>query len=99
MPYERVQNPQQLTGLGFSLKPPAWLRNQIQQGVQQVEGSIQKAVSNAADSASKAITKATTPATPSPVDQVNSAVANIPGGWLTIAGVGAGLLLLLRRKG
>jgi hypothetical protein len=83
-----------LSGLGFSLKPPAWLRNIFtgstitasNKGVNVVTQPI-----NVPLPGGGAVTSQT------PVQQAAAAVENIPGGWITIAGLGVlGVLLLVR---
>jgi hypothetical protein len=88
---------QQVSGLGLSLKPPKWLRNTIRSGIQSVEDAARESAAKAADAAAAAARAKNTPA-PGPAEQVNAAVQNIPGGWLTIAAAGLGVLLLMRRK-
>lgn len=85
--YQRP-TPRQLAGLGLSARPPAWLRNAAKNAVNDL-------VNKARDEATAALNASKRPAA-SPVDQVNDAVAGIPGGWLTILGLGVGALMLLK---
>ncbi len=99
--YESIQrrrDSDSLQGLGISLKPPSWLRNAVR-GV--VSDTVNTATQAAKDAAARAAQDAANRLRPpqTAADQVNSAVAAIPGGWLTIAAVGLGALLLFKRRG
>lgn len=89
----------ELSGLGLSLKPPAWLRNAVRGAVTDTVNSATQAAKDAAARAAQEAADRLRPKPQTAVDQVNSAVAQIPGGWLTIAAVGLGALLLLKRRG
>ncbi len=89
-------------GLGFSLKPPAWLRNiagavikNTKVAVPTKEGGTQTFdFGNPADidSLKRLISGAKVTlgpnARPSPMEQVTQVVESVPGGWLTVLGVG-----------
>ena len=83
-----------LSGLGFSLKPPAWLRNAVGQIV---KGSTVNVPSiNIPLPGGGMIT---TPSTkPTVTERAQLLAANVPGGWLTIAAIGLGAFLLLKRR-
>jgi hypothetical protein len=78
--------PRELSGLGLSLKPPQWLRDLA---------------------SSVAVTVKPPPTTyplpgggtvkfqPTPQQLAQQVEQNVPGGWNTVAAVGAGLMLLL----
>lgn len=98
-----------LDGLGFSLKPPKWLRNAVStvvnSGVAKVtvptaSGPVEvnkDSIQAAADLLRNAKLTVNPGAKPStPADQAQDFVqSNIPGGWLTIMGVGlVGVVLL-----
>jgi hypothetical protein len=105
-----------LADLGFSLKPPKWLRNlgaklisQTHVAVPTPAGPKTFDLSNPDHLAElKSLVTGTHvtlgPTPPTMVDQFESAGANvgkvvesIPGGWITIAAVGIGLLLIVPR--
>jgi len=82
----------ELSGLGFSLKPPAWLRDAARKIVGGTKVSV-PSVTIPLPGGGSIITPSTKPTLP---EQAELLAANIPGGWVTIAGVGllAGLLLM-----
>ena len=100
-------------GLGFSLKPPDWLRAFVArtasaalQGtrvrVQSPAGSVDFDLSNPADlkalkdmAQSARISRA--PA-PGPLSPIHDSVAKVPGGWLTILGLGAVAWFAMSRR-
>lgn len=75
--------------LGFSLKPPKWLRNKIKEVVGQVKVEVKPP--------SGTVTYGT-PQQQTPADTVRDVVENqIPGGWLTVGlAVVAGALVIPR---
>lgn len=105
--------PQYLTGLGFSLKPPAWLRNFAGAVIKGttitiptptgipivVDGSDPNAYQKIL-----AMLRGTTVSTqagaasPSIPQRAAQAIENIPGGWLTVATLGIATFLLLRGR-
>lgn len=89
---------QQLSGLGLSLKPPSWLRDAAKKVVSDTVSTATDAAKRAAADA-LARAQAQVAPKPTPMDAVNEAVSSIPGGWLTIAAVGLGLLLVAKRRG
>lgn len=94
----QTQN-RQLSGLGLSLKPPKWLRNAVGGVVRDTVDAATKAARESAEAAAReAAARLRTPPK-TPVEQVNEAVAAVPGGWLTIAALGIGALMLLKRRG
>lgn len=85
----------ELSGLGFSLKPPSWLRNAFGQIVSGTKVNV-PSVNIPLPGGGMITTPSTKPSLP---EQAELFAANIPGGWLTIAGVGVlGALLLLKRR-
>jgi hypothetical protein len=84
-----------LSGLGFSLKPPAWLRDAFGKVVGGTTVNVPSV--NIPLPGGGMIT---TPSTrPTVTQQAELFAANIPGGWATIAGVGLiGAFLLLKRR-
>jgi hypothetical protein len=100
--------------LGISLKPPAWARNifgAIFKGttitVPTPLGPQTFDLGNPADVAAlksmvtQSKVRVSTPGQQptGPIDQVNKTVQeNIPGGWLTVIGVAAGIVFLMRRR-
>lgn len=104
-------NPQ----LGFSLKPPAWLRNIVGAAVKGTTATVPTPAGpltvDLGDPASIARAKAALQGTtfsttvgtkpPSALEQANAAVSSsVPGGWLTIAaGIAAVLLLPKMMRG
>jgi hypothetical protein len=80
----------QLSGLGLSLKPPAWLRNIA-------AGPLTLSPQQAANAARGAqVTYSSGPRPASPIDAANAAVTNeIPGGWLTVAAIGLAAVFIL----
>lgn len=93
--YQRRKSTQ-LQGLGFSLKPPSWARNAIRSVVSDTVNAATKAARDAASAAARDAAQRLQTPPRSPVDQVNDAVAAVPGGWLTIIGIGLGALALLK---
>jgi hypothetical protein len=94
----------QLSGLGLSLKPPAWLRNIAAQLAQKTTVTIPTAAGpltlspqQAANAARGAqVTYSSGPRPASPIDAANAAVTNeIPGGWLTVAAIGLAAVFIL----
>jgi len=102
-----------LSGLGFSLKPPAWLRNfagAVMKGTQisvptpagvpiVVDGSDPSALQKIIN-ALKGTQVSTTMGKPAPSlpQQAENAIESIPGGWFTIIALGLGVFLLLKRR-
>lgn len=84
----------QPAGIGFSLKPPAWLRTAVGNIVSGKAGTIPL------PSGGNVVVNPSP--VPTPVQQFERNVEqNIPGGWGTIAMVGIGalaLVLLLKRR-
>jgi len=108
-----VSNVQQ-SGLGFSLKPPKWLRNAVKSVLPGV--SVQASVPTPAgpvvvdsadpDSGRRVLdalknTRVTVGRRqPSVVDEISQQVQDsVPGGWLTIGAVALGGIVLLTRRG
>lgn len=102
-----------LQGLGFSLKPPAWLRSLGSKVVSAIKSNVRVSVPTPAgtitvdpndpDSLRRAQeilrgarVEVGAPA-PSPAQQAASMVESIPGGWLTVAAIGTGLMWLATR--
>jgi hypothetical protein len=87
-----VSSTAQLSGLGFSLKPPAWLRKAATEIIHGTKVAV-PSVTIPLPGGGSIITPSTKPTLP---EQAELLAANIPGGWVTIAGVGllAGLLLM-----
>jgi len=83
-----------LSGLGFSLKPPAWLRTAVGQVVGGTKISI-PSVNIPLPGGGSVTTPGTRPSFP---QQAQEAVEKIPGGWITVAAVAIGAVLLLRRR-
>ena len=83
-----------LSGLGFSLKPPTWLRDawgKIVGGTKVSVPSVNIPLPGGG--------MITTPSTqPTVAERAELMAANVPGGWLTIAAVGIGAFLLLKRR-
>lgn len=106
MPY------QQLSGLGLSLKPPAWLRNIVGSVVSGTKVSIPtesgipitvdlgdpEAVAKlkAMILGAKVSTSVGTPRV-STMDRINTGVESIPGGWFTVAAAAVVGVLVLPR--
>lgn len=90
-----ASNTVKLSGLGFSLKPPAWLRDAARKIVGGTKVSV-PSVTIPLPGGGSIITPSTKPTV---TEQAELLAANIPGGWVTIAGVGllAALLLFKRR--
>jgi len=84
-----------LSGLGFSLKPPAWLRDAWGKIVGETKVSVPSV--NIPLPGGGMIT---TPSTqPTVAERAGLVAANVPGGWVTIAAVGLlGAFLLLKRR-
>jgi len=82
--------------MGFSLKPPSWLRN-LAKGV---VGSITTGggTTVARDPTGQITVSPSQPQAANPADAVANTVASIPGGWLTIAAIGVGAFLLLKKR-
>jgi hypothetical protein len=81
-----------LAGLGFSLKPPAWLRNVAGQIVSGSKVSVPSVTVPLPGGGS-----VTTPGTRTSFpEQAQQAVESIPGGWFTVAAVGLGAILLMQ---
>lgn len=81
------------SGLGFSLKPPKWLRNAVINPIKQIVGGGTVTVPTPAGPVEIA-----RPSEPSPTQQF---VNSVPGGGTTLAigaAVGLGLLMLNGRK-
>lgn len=73
-----------MSGLGFSLKPPDWLRNIIAPAVKGAKVTVTV----------PGITVSNQP--PTPVQQATQAVEqNVPGGWITIAALAAVAVFVL----
>ena len=101
----------ELAGLGFSFKPPSWLRNiagAVMKGTQVsvptpagvpivVDGADPNALKKVLDAlkGTKISTQVGTPR-PSLPQQAENAIESIPGGWFTVAAVGLGVLLLVK---
>lgn len=98
-----------LGGLGISLKPPSWLRNLVGSVVRGSTVTVQTPagpqtfdLGNPSDVAAlkniaakvKVNVGGNRPA--GPAENVINTVENIPGGWLTIAAVAAGIIFLPR---
>ena len=80
------------TNLGFSLKPPAWLRNAVS------DLAHGKATTVPIPGGSTAtVTPPTALQKPTPEEQASAAVESIPGGWLAIAAIGAAAFFLLHK--
>jgi hypothetical protein len=90
-----VSSTAQLSGLGFSLKPPAWLRNAATEIIQGTKVAV-PSVTIPLPGGGSITTPSTKPTLP---QQAQLLAANIPGGWVTIAAVGLlGAFLLLKRR-
>lgn len=105
----------QPAGMGFSLKPPAWVTNAVSNIIKQAVGGttvtiqtdagpqsfdITTAAGRAALQRMVASAKIGKPApTPGPAEQANDFVNQIPGGWVTVVGGAVLLFLLLKRRG
>lgn len=79
-----------LYGMGFSLKPPKWLRNlaaTITGGAAKVQTTVDAA------------TAANQPAAPTPGQQINAALGEIPSWVLPVAIASIGAIFLLRKRG
>lgn len=95
--------------LGFSLKPPAWLRNLVGTAVQDLHvavptpaGTVNLTPAQIAAYASGARVSFTVPKPGpqlGPVERAAGFVESIPGGWITVAAVVVGGYLLLKRRG
>lgn len=98
------------SGLGFSLKPPAWLRNIAGAVIRGTTATVPTPAgpvvvdlgnpqSVAAAKAAITGTKFSTtmgPKPASPAEQINASVQeNVPGGWLTIAALVVGGVFIL----
>jgi hypothetical protein len=94
-PAAPISTAAELSGLGFSLKPPQWLRTAVSQIVSGTKVSVPSV--NIPLPGGGMIT---TPSTkPSMGQQAELLAANIPGGMVTIAAVGLlGAFLLLKRR-
>jgi hypothetical protein len=91
----RYQTGGDLSGLGFSLMPPRWIRNAVTEVVKGTKVNV-PSVNIPLPGGGMITTPSTKPSLP---QQAELLAANIPGGWLTIAGVGLlGVLLLLKRR-
>lgn len=101
----------QMSGLGLSLKPPDWLTNIVGAVVKGTTVTIPTpggpfvvdlgdpasiAAAQAALKGTKLSTSVGTKPT-TPLQQVNAAVESMPGGWLTVAGIGLAAFLILPR--
>ena len=84
------RQPAGLSGLGFSLPafltPPKVIRDALGRAVQVVEAKAATAIEQAAGQVRF---------TPTPAQQFQAAVNQVPGGVGTLAAVGAGVLLLI----
>ena len=89
-----VSSTAQLSGLGFSLKPLQWLRTAVGQIVSGTKVNV-PSVNIPLPGGGMITTPSTKPTLP---QQAELLAANIPGGWLTIAAVGIGAFLLLKRR-
>jgi hypothetical protein len=83
-----------LAGLGFSLKPPQWLRTAAAQIIGGTKVSV-PSVNIPLPGGGSVQTPGTKPTFPQQAQQM---VEQIPGGWLTLAAVGLGAVLLLKRR-
>jgi len=84
----------ELAGLGFSLKPPPWLREAAKTIVGGVKVSVPSVTVPLPGGGS-----VTTPGTkPSLPEQAQEMVEKIPGGWFTVAALGLGAFLILQRS-
>ena len=105
--YNTLQPAPDLSGLGFSLKPPAWLRSAAGAVLKQTTvtiptpmGPMTYDLSNPAqakalqDIATKTKVSVGKQSGGGFMQQVETSVESIPGGWLTIAAVGAAAVLL-----
>jgi len=105
--------PQYLTGLGFSLKPPAWLRNfggavikgttitiQTPTGIPIVVDGIDPQAYQRVLAMLRGprVSTAAGAAGPSRRPGAAQAIENIPGGWLTVATLGIAAFLLLKGR-
>ncbi len=99
-----------LGGLGFSLKPPAWLLQPIEQTFQQIEkgvslnvptpvGPVKLTLPQAQAAARGASVSYNPPTQGTLPQQVAQTVENIPGGWATVIGVGLLLGFFVFRGG
>jgi hypothetical protein len=80
-------------GLGLSLKPPAWLRTAVSEIVSGTKVAVPSVTIPLPGGGS-----ITTPSTkPTVQQQAELVVANVPGGWLTIAAVAVGAIFILPR--
>ena len=92
------------TSLGFSLKPPKWLREAGQQIIGGLRVSVPTPVGPVVltpGQAAAAARGATVTYTPQQPQSFGQQVQQIPGGWGTLAAVGIGavvLLTMLRRR-
>ena len=78
------------TDLGFSLKPPQWLRDAVSDLAHGKTTSVPVPGGSTAT-----LTPPSALQKPTPVEQANTAVESVPGGWMTIAAViGAAIFLL-----
>jgi hypothetical protein len=105
--------PQYLTGLGFSLKPPAWLRNFAGAVIKGttisvptpsgipivVDGSDPNAYQKIL-AMFRGTTVSTQAGTPSPSipQRAAQAIQNIPGGWLTVGALALGAIMLSKNR-
>ena len=80
-----------LSGLGFSLKPPAWLRTAVGQIVGGTTVSVPSVTVPLPGGGS-----VTTPGTkPTIGQQLQTGVNTVPGGWVTVAAVALGAMYVL----
>ncbi|HYM67751.1 MAG TPA: hypothetical protein VEW68_10700 [Patescibacteria group bacterium] len=109
--YERATH-EDMAGMGFSLKPPAWLRNVVGAVVKGTTATVptpagpvtvdlgNPASVNAAKNALTGTKFSTTVGQrgTTALDQANAVVTeNVPGGWLTVAGLAALAIFVLPR--
>ena len=84
---------QRVDGLGLSLKPPSWLTTAISNLTSGKPATVPLPTGGSV----QVTTPNTQPQQPAIITQAEGAVASIPGGWLTIAAIGAGAIFLLPR--
>ena len=82
-----------LAGLGFSLKPPRWLRNAVGQIVSGTKVEV-PSVTVPLPGGGSVSTPGPKPSFP---EKAQMAIEQIPGGWFPVAAVGLGAVLLMQR--